>query len=302
MSKNIQIIDTNTGEVVTGQYQEVEKIRRLTDTQKAATRNSGMLEQLTVDNGGFVFALFKSESLMEIGNGKKALSNADMARLLFLGTFIGWENGKLRADNGKDVYTKSDLPKLLDISRSAAHDLYAKLVEAGVITEGDDGTIYISPKFFYRGDNIKETAAKADAGYTRIFKATVRSLYADYGGARTASKLGVLYRVLPYVSFSFNIVCRNPQAREVTELNVMSVAELAELLGYKQKRELTSIIDSMRTHNGQPLFCYFGSAGKRQGMIVNPYTVYAGNPTTLKMAEDIFALVRNMNSTKSKPN
>jgi hypothetical protein len=283
-----EVVNTGTGEVVTEQF-SVTKKRRLTPAQRQNVRNAGVLEQLIVDNGGYVFALFKSDALTKIGN----LNNADMARLLYLGTYIGWENGKLRSDNGRDVFTKNDLPQLLGISRNKAHDLYVKLTKAKVMTTDDSGALSISTEYFYRGD-VNKAANEEDVRYTRIFKATVRFLYEDYGKARIASRLGVLYRILPYVNFTYNIICRNPKERELDNLNVITVAALAEMLGYKQTRELTATIDLMETRNKQPLFCYFGSNRKAQGLIVNPYTIYAGNKNTLKMAEDIFVIARKM--------
>ncbi|GGA06477.1 hypothetical protein GCM10008018_60430 [Paenibacillus marchantiophytorum] len=293
---NYEVINTETGEVVTDQF-SVARRRRLTDTQKVSARSANILSQLIVDNGGFVFALFKSEALTELGS----LNNADMARLLYLGTFVGWENGKLRSDNGKDVYTKRDLPKLLGISRNKAHALYEKLTESDTLHTDDDGALYINTAYFYRGDNVEGLLAsdEEDIRYTRIFKATVRFLYEDYGKARTASRLGVLYRILPYVNFAFNVICWNPRETEsVDKLSAITVEALAEMLGYSKKQELTNTIDLMKTRNGDNLFCYFGSSSKTQGLIVNPYTIYAGNAKTLRLAEDLFKIARNMKPQK----
>ena len=290
------MLDRETGEIATGY--EIKRIRRLSDAQREAKKADSLLEQVTIDNGGYVFALFKSD-LIHIGDGDNALTSADMARLLYLGTYIGWSDGKLRSDNGKVVYTKKHLSQLLGLSRNKAHDLYVKLIATGVLLEDEQGALYISPRYFYRGKDIIKKIHEEDVRYTRVFIETVRQLYQVYGKSKSASRLGVLYRILPYINFAYNIVCHNPRESDFEKLQAIPVSDLATILGYAQVRELTNTITILKTTTGQPLFCYFGSSRNRQGLIVNPYTIYAGNANTLKLAEDIFKIARSIRQKKA---
>jgi hypothetical protein len=242
-------------------------------------------EKFEKEQGGFVFAMF--DSLTTMDGRFPDLSQSDLARLMFIGTYTAWADGQLIFDNGVPIQRKH-LEKLLGMSRNKVVEFYERLVECEIIVEDEAGDLHMNPTVFYRGYLSEHKYDISDLAYTRLFRKTVRELYEAYNG-RTIKQLAVLYAVLPFVNFSYNVVCYNPTEPNQDLLKPITVAKLAALLGYKRTEDLVKIMDKIK-YEDKRVFAYFGtesSKGKR-GMLINPRAVYAGKPETLKTAMQIF--------------
>jgi len=240
------------------------------------------------EQGGFVFALFNSLSTMD---GRfPTLSQSDLARLMFIGTYTGWADGMLQYDNGVPL-NRQALEKLVGMSRSKFSEFYSRLVECDIVSQDENGHLFMNPTVFYRGEMKKHEYDISDLAYTRLFRNTARELYEAYNG-RTIKQLAVLYAVLPFINFNYNIVCYNPTESVKERIDPIPITKLAALLGYKRTEDLVKIIDKIK-YDGSKVFGYFGTDFKskgKAGLIVNPRAVYAGDAKSLETARTIFAL------------
>lgn len=250
-------------------------------------KNRSKASDFQEENGGFVFALFAS--CVTMADRFPTLTQSDLARMMFIGTYAGWADGRLKYDNGVPI-GRSELLKLTGMSRNRFGEFYSRLVEAEIIAESDSN-LFVNPTVFYRG-NLKEHQFDiSDLAYTRLFRKTARELYDAYNG-RTIKQLAVLYSILPFVNFNYNVVCYNPTEPAMELIRPITIDKLAVLLGYERTENLIRIIDKIKYEDSK-VFAYFGtnfrSKGKA-GVIVNPRAVYAGDAKTLDVARGVFEL------------
>ncbi|MFK4340804.1 MULTISPECIES: hypothetical protein [unclassified Paenibacillus] len=237
------------------------------------------------ENGGFVFALF--DGCMTMSERFPSLTQSDLARLMLIGTYTGY-NGRLQHDNGRRIDRKQ-LERLLGMSRSRFSELYRKLVDEAILTVEDEyGDLYVNPSVFYRGV-LRDSQYKLDRfRHTRMFRATVRGLYERYNG-RSVKQLAIIYAVLPFVSFSTNIVCYNPEEPDEDRLQPMDLERLAALLHYQNTQRLRIALESIKLE-GEPVFYLPHNVRDRRKkrIIINPRIVFAGSAEKLAAIKVLF--------------
>lgn len=256
-----------------------------TESQREALQAIDELSAHEIDNGHFVFAFF--ESCKTMSEQYPSLTQADLARLMFVGTYTGYRNGRLQHDNGR-VIDKKSLETLVGLSRNKFNEFYKKLISEDILQESD-GELFVNPSVFYRGP-IKESGYQLDEyRHTRLFRKTVRELYEMYKGRKTA-QLAVIYAVLPFLNFNTNVVCFNPKESNEDELRPMNLENLAALLGYKDTHKLKRALDSVKIDNQRVFWLPQYVNDKRQKrIVVNPRVVFAGSAESLKAIKVLFS-------------
>ncbi|MGP4077295.1 hypothetical protein [Halobacillus sp. K22] len=290
VTQNFEVIngeayDTETGENISD---KVDVRPRLTEGQMRGQQIKENLKAHQTENGGYVFALFQGNKAIE--ERFPSLTQSDLARLMFIGTYVSYDDseafryGLLKHPNGVKIGKKS-LEELLGMSRSKYSGFYKKLLNEGILAETDEG-LEINPAVFYRGEHVK--AIKGEMRYTRLFRQTVRDLYELYNG-RSIKKLGVIYSVLPYVNFNFNVLAENPSEVKADEVKPLTIEELAEKLGYEDEKKLTQTLRSIK-YDGQPIFGFveISEDRRRNKIVVNPRVIYAGNGKHLDTIKMLF--------------
>jgi hypothetical protein len=266
------------------QSHRAELVVNTTESQREALQAVDELTTHEIENGKFVFAFF--ESCKTMGDLYPSLTQADLARLMFVGTYTGYRTGRLQHDNGTAIGKKA-LEKLIGISRNKFAEFYRKLITDNILQEVDD-EIYVNPGVFYRG-SVKEVGYRLDEyRHTRLFRKTVRDLYVKYTGRETA-QLAIVYAVLPFLNFDTNVVCFNPKETNDDEIHPMNLENLAALLNYKDTHKLKRALESVKI-DGQPVFWLPQNVhDKRQRrIIVNPRVVFAGNAESLRAIKVLF--------------
>ncbi|NOJ71417.1 hypothetical protein [Paenibacillus alvei] len=261
-----------------------ELVVRTTEKQHRALKARDELSTHEVDNGGFVFALFDSCRTME--ERFPSLSQSDLARLMFIGTYTSYKNGRLQHENGR-VIGRKQLESLVGMSRARFSEFYRKLLEEEIIHE-NDGQLFMSPRVFYRGV-LSESEYKLDEyQHTRMFRKTVRDLYRNYGG-RTIKQLAIIYAVLPFVNFNTNVVCFNPQEGNEDDLKPMDLDNLAALLHYNDTQKLRRALETIKLDNKPVFYLPHNIHNKRRRrIIVNPRVVFAGPAKSLAAIKVLF--------------
>lgn len=275
--------DTRTGEEVT---HLVDVGLRTTDKQVRRLKETDELKQHQKENGGFIFAFFKQ--LTSIEERFPSLTKQDTARLMYIATYIRYESNRLQSDNGRRHYNKKDLEKLVEMSTKRFNEFFNRLEQEGIIHEADSGELFINPTVFYRGELRNHEYDISDLSHTRMFKDTVRKLYAEFKGRRLG-QLAVIYSVLPYLNFSANVVCYNPEETSDELIKPMELGELSKLLGYKDASGLKRALNNIKIDD-KPVFGFFENPYDRRTMriVVNPKVIFAGNGEQLKAINVLF--------------
>lgn len=257
---------------------------RKTISQQAYARNRGVMGKFAEENGGFVSALF--ESCVTMVERFPTLSQSDIARLMFIATYTGYDDGHLRHDNGTAI-TRVGLQKLTGMSRARFSEFYGRLINEDVLREDGDA-ILVNPNVFQRGESGEGTD---DIQRIRLYRKTIRELYDKYGKGRDVKQLAIVFAVIPFLHFNTNIVCYNPQEYYYDQIRPITVCKLAALLNYSETSKLKTAMNNVKL-GGKPVFCFIEDIHdkRKRRIIVNPRVVYAGNAEGLGQIRAISVL------------
>ena len=259
---------------------------RTTQNQVRALKAVDELSEHEIENGKFIFAFFQQASTME--ERFPTLTKQDIARLMFIGTYVAWGTNRLQSDNGKRHYDKKDLQELVEMSGKRFNELFKRFKDADILHESESGELFVNPTIFYRGDLKKHSYDISDLQYTRVFKKTVRDLYAEFKG-RKLGQLATIYSVLPFLNFATNIVCFNPEESSDSLIRPMNLENLSALLGYQNTHKLKTALNGIKVDE-KPVFTFVEDPYDRRQrrIIVNPRVVYGGNGESLRAIKALF--------------
>ena len=263
----------------------VELVPKVTPRQSWGLSAVSELAEHETDNGGFVFALFSRATTM--AEQFPELSQPDLARLMFIGTYVAWETNRLQYDNGR-IIRKKGLEELVDMSTKRFNEFYKRLLAENIIEEQGE-EIFVNPSVFYRGELKNIGYDVSHLQHTRMFRKTVRDLYSQFN-SRTIKQLAIIYSVLPFLNFNTNIVCFNPEETDSDLLKPMNLENLAALLGYQDTHKLKRALDTIKV-DGKPVFWLPENVNdKRQRrIIVNPNVIYGGDAKSLAGIKVLFS-------------
>lgn len=255
------------------------------EPRRRYVENRSTMGLFSKQNGGFVSFMFSS--CVTMVERFPSLTQADYARLMFLGTYTSYDNSRLRYDNGK-IINREGLRRLTGMSRSRFSEFYRRLVAEDILRRQHDGSYKFNPKVFQRGG---EDGLVTDAQHIRLYRDTIRKLYDEYGRGRDARQLAVVFAVIPFLHYQLNIVCYNPQEYYDDEIRPMTLEKLAALLGYAETQKLKAAMNRVRL-NGQPVFGFVEDVHDRRKrrIIVNPRVVYSGNAEGLEKVRALCVL------------
>ena len=122
-----------------------------------------LLRTFNKNMGGFIFAVF--EMGKEFNRHKEVLTQADLIRLIVLGTYVNY-GGVLLFDNARLV-KKSNMNEILGLGKSAYTEFYNKLISVGILMVMED-KLYINRGYFFKGELGRHRNTAADKQYTRL--------------------------------------------------------------------------------------------------------------------------------------
>ncbi|MEK4081588.1 hypothetical protein [Solibacillus sp. FSL K6-1126] len=264
------------GEYLGDQFQHdltPKKSEAQVNAQQKFTSSKQVLGAHEEENGGFVFTFFKQSHT--INERFPSLNHADIARLMNLGTYTAWTTGRLQYDNGR-VIDAEGFEKLTGLSTKRARELFKRYVDEGILSQ-QEGAIYMNHTVFYRGNVSEVKSDIVDMQYTRMFKKTVRDLYEQFNG-RTVGQLALVYSLMPFLNFNFNIVCYNPDESDKDLVRPISLEHVAELIGYESPAKLKTALNRVKIGD-KVVFNFFESTKDRRQkhITVNPRVIYAGD-------------------------
>lgn len=238
------------------------------EAQRAYKERKTEQYEMQKDYGAFIWLLFEYS--------KKLLPNiksASLTRLIYLSTYLNYK-GYLSFDNGQPI-EKKHIQELLNL-KDRAFATYYKEMLSNQIFEGKDDLIYLNSDIF-----IKGKISKIDSDFTRVCITGVRQLYTS-ADIKSHKQLSYIFRILPYVSRRYNIICYNPEEVDINLIKPMSIGEFCDIINYdksKAKRLMNSLIDC--TFNGDMIAIKYVAHNsldiKTFRIIINPKVYYGGD-------------------------
>lgn len=264
----------------------VEVKPKLTAHQIRRNEARDVLTEHEAENDGFVFAFFSQSRVIE--ERFPSLSKPDIARLMFIGTYTSWGDGKLQYANGRNI-DKDGLHALVNMSRKRFNEFYLRLIDESIVQDAGADGLFMNPSVFVRGSVKSSVYDVSDLQYTRMFRQTIRDLYEAYNG-RSLGQLALIYAVMPFVNFKTNIVAYNAEVPESKDVRPLSLDQLAMILDYADGARLKSALNRVRA-GGQPVFGFFENPNDRRTwrIIVNPCVIYAAGGEELGAIKALFS-------------
>lgn len=238
----------------------------------------GMDQKSNINNSFFIFMIYQPMKLFLIEYPN--LTKGDYARLVYLSTYLQRNGTKLKV-SGKTYAKRSDIKKLLDIPDRTARAFLNRVEKSGVLYVDETGYINISGKIFKNG---KIGGATSKRNFARYFIKNTRQLYKQFKKGKAIDKLGVLYSLVPYLDLKFNVLCKNANnnVSDISEVEPLTMSELAEILGYSDSFALRRSLKSLKVDIDGII--YFAVAFHEIGDVdnslitVSPFFIYRDMP------------------------
>ena len=199
-------------------HQQIEAKRELSER----------LKQLGKDRRHFVFT--DMEAVREIIDH---FSNKHLGYLFTLLCYMEFKTGRLVNAKGESL-TIQEIREALGVRDNRTVNKFIRsMTDRGVIEERADG-YYINRKYHFRDEAFNERVIKTFM--SALKKASEMVSKAD---------LGILYRLLPYVHYSTNMICINPFEQDAEKIEYLNAGAVAELVGIHE-RKARAALDRLR--------------------------------------------------------
>lgn len=276
--KKCYLIDQQTGEVVEDNFnymEEKDKERMKIFAEKNTEKE--IYHQYQDDYlGKFVFFMFDN-----LGSLTEILNDTDLVSFMYIGTYVK-KDGTLKLDNNKTYIDKVKLESMLKMSKPKFRNLWNTLIENKLILE-ENGIIYINLFYFYRGSEseYKKLTNKKKFGknFTRLYIETTRNVF-ENTPARSLRKLALVYKLLPYVNWRYNILCKNIHEEDKRKLQVLTMEDIATLTGYDTSniRKFKQDLHSLK-YEEMSIFGRFNdtASSKNDMILINPLFYHRGS-------------------------
>lgn len=259
-----KLIDAETGEV----FDNVRYIRTAESCEVYETIKSRKLFNRSNEN--FIFLTYKM--LKEININKEIFKKEDITKVIYIASFMNYDCKLMLTE--RTPMSKIILKGKLGLSDYRFDLFYKKLIDNKVLTE-KDGYIYFDNRIAFKGKSLGCTDS-----FTRIYKDNVQKIYESID-IREHKKLSILFLMIPYLNLKYNIICKNPYETNKDLVKPLTLGEMAELFGIKERSFVTSIkyLKSIRDIDGNPLIAEISICPEisENVFVINPRFIYAGN-------------------------
>ena len=230
-------------------------------------KNTDIFESLIRDNfGSFYFSIYNR--LLEVD-----LEPQYRLRFVYLCTYMDYDN-KLKFGNAigeARLMLERDLIEVLGLSERESRNTKKALIEAELITVESDKTITINKKYAIKGKITKRDLK----GSMRIMENGLREIYTK-AKPTEHKRLDIFIKVLPYVNYNHNVLCKNPSEMDVDKVEPLTLDELCDIVGYDKNNstKLKSELLKLKVDGNKAIL--FVLKGREMHAYVNPYIYYKG--------------------------
>lgn len=225
-------------------------------------------------------------------------SKADISMLVYLATYVNG-SGYLAKDNKSTRMDKADIKEILEASRNLFDRFFNKLIHHDIL-EVDGKTYKWNQSYNFYGSTKGITNPNK---LVRSYVNQIRSLYLKKkeNGKRmyTPTKLYPIFAVVPYLHHSSNIVCKNPDVKDVEDIIYFSLSEIADILALNDSKKMSASLSSLLL-DGQTSFVKVESKNEKY-LKLNPRIFWAGKyPATRELQSEFDMIDNNRNKRKKK--
>lgn len=227
LSRDLYYIDTETGEI------EPFVGTVITEEQRKIIHAKRTKQIQYNDGPTFIWVMFRYGDQIFPG-----MQSANLTRLIYASTFC---------DSSGHLMSKSDLKKQMRLSKDAWCSFWSEMEERNIFYI-KDGDVYINTSYFTKWT----LAPNVNKNYTRMYCTCVRNFYESCTRMTDHKRMSYIFKIIPFVSRRYNIMCKNPWEIDKNKIIPMDVGDVCEVLGQDRSharrvlRELLKIkIDSV---------------------------------------------------------
>jgi len=243
----------------------------ISDKQKQSYVKQKRKRKTQNDYGAFTWFLYnRAEDIFP------NLKQSNITRIMFIATYLNYD-GYLSHDNKKaNIINKKNMNELLKLSTKEFYRFYNEMIEQKIFIEQDD-SIYLNKKIFKKGE-----INNLSTDYTRICVKGVRTLY-EQVKPKQHKILAYIFKLLPYINYQYNIVCKNPLESEQELIKPFTFTEICELFGIDKSHSNRFKNDLLKFGiNKNPLIGLvtinnFKLNKLMEYIFINPNVYYSGN-------------------------
>ena len=244
---DIDCTNNDTGEVMSfkkgGVYyspEELERRKKYAErTEKSIEEKSEGFKSTAIVRGSFYSILCRGDEILP------NISDATLNKLIFLATYIN-PQGKICNDAAwqkneenmtitpiQKALTKEEIREVLQINERNFFYFWKECIEKGMITEKSDG-FYLPRSTFRFCETVK--TSKKETKIIKVFKHAIRYMYTSTD-ARTRKWLTHLYRLIPFINLSRNVLCANPFESDAQKIEPLTLGQICDKLGIDRKNQ-----------------------------------------------------------------
>ncbi len=286
IDKKWLLVNSETGEILPVTEEESLNIRYREDIESSVVnRRDGYKKKIQRDEfqkyinnelGGFNFCFY-----LKLNNLN--LRPQILFRFVYLCTFTNYNNELIE---GRKNFTRKTFNKVLCLSVAEVKKTLKELKETNLLIE-KEGKYMIDNNICKRGRLNKK---EKQGDFTRVFDKGVKELY-EQALPREHKLLSSLISLLPHVNREYNIVCYNPEEKNLKKINMYNFNELADELGYKNSRVMKKELLKIKVGGQYALALVM--IGGSIGIYINPKLYYKGSD--IEQLKVIIATFDNVN-------
>lgn len=206
LSRDLYYIDTETREI------EPFVGTVITEEQRQIIHAKKVRQIQYNDGPTFIWAMFRYGDQIFPG-----MQSANLTRLIYAATFCD-SSGRLMA--------KLDLKKQMRLSKDAWCSFWSEMEERNIFYI-KDGDVYIDTSYFTKW----ALAPNVNKNYTRMYCTCVRNFYESCARMTDHKRMSYIFKIIPFVSRRYNIMCKNPWEIDKEKIIPMDVGDICEVLG-----------------------------------------------------------------------
>ncbi|MFC7321958.1 hypothetical protein ACFQMN_13810 [Halobacillus campisalis] len=232
------------------------------------------------------FTFTRMAEILEITYG---LSNKNCGYLLMLQPYVQYKTNII-AMNGREPkpMSKKQIAEVFGVQTRTAKSALDKLVDFGALEINEDGDYKMNERFHFR------SKVKGDADQlVKTFHTTLKQLKLK------PAELGAVYKLLPYVHYETNLVCKNPFEDNPNKVEFYNKKDISKLFGISPRKasdlfaKLTRAGVIVEIKRKAPMMSEASGDGRETVIAINPSIV-----TRLRGEHDHKTLLQLFNTSE----
>ncbi|BDG37249.1 hypothetical protein BV455_02426 [Parageobacillus caldoxylosilyticus] len=222
--------------------------RKQDDFMKQNEKAKKEFEEFNKDAGKFIWSY--PEKIRQLIKSEE-FTKSDITMIFYLATFVN-SAGYLSHDNGVK-FSKKDIQEKLEISRNAFSKFFNKLIDHKILIPSGKNFMWNDEYNFYGSTKGKASPTMLVRSYVNQIRYLYEAKNRKGKKLYSAIKLYPVFALIPYLHHSTNIICKNPDVKNIEDIEYFNIKEIAELLDLNQTKKVSSGLSSLLL-NGQTVF------------------------------------------------